>query len=53
LADANNLYLEGGAALIRGLALFDLEWVNIQDGHSWVAAQGIEADEDMARLGMD
>jgi len=52
LTTADNLYKEGGAALARGLALFDLELGNIQVGHAWVAAQGVEADEDIARLGM-
>ncbi len=52
LAVAHNLYLQGGAALASGLALFDLEWSNIQAGHAWVAAQGVEADEDVAVLGM-
>ena len=52
LADANELYLEGGEALARGLALFDLEWANIQRGHAWVAAQDVEIDEDVTRLGM-
>src|SRR5215216_6221635 len=52
LAAANNLYLQGGEALARGLALLDLEWSNIQAGHTWVADQGVEADEDLAQLGM-
>jgi tetratricopeptide (TPR) repeat protein len=52
LADAKRLYKEGGAALLRGLTLFDLEWSNIEAGHAWVAAQGVEADEEVARLGM-
>ncbi len=52
LAAAQKLYLEGGESLLRGLALFDLEWVNIQAGHAWVAAQADAADADVARLGM-
>ena len=52
LAAANELYLEGGESLLRGLALFDLEWGNIQAGHAWVAAQADAADADVARLGM-
>jgi tetratricopeptide (TPR) repeat protein len=52
LAAADKLYREGGEALTRGLALFDLEWSNIQAGHDWIAAQVIEADDDVARLGM-
>jgi len=53
LRAAHVLYLEGGVALARSLALFDLEWGNIQAGHSWVAVQDVEVDEDVARLGMD
>ena len=52
LSAADDLYLEGGEALARGLALFDLEWGNIQAGHAWVAAQDIEVDEDVVRLGI-
>jgi len=52
LAAADDLYKKGGEALARGLALFDLEWSNIQAGHSWVAAQGVESDKDVARLVM-
>ncbi len=52
LAAAKELYIEGGEWLLRGLALFDLEWSNIQAGHAWVAAQAGAADEDVDRLGM-
>jgi len=52
LAAADHLYLQGGEALARGLALFDLEWGNIEAGHAWVAVQGVEADNEMAQLGM-
>jgi tetratricopeptide (TPR) repeat protein len=52
LAAAKELYKEGGESLLRGLALFDLEWGNIQSGHAWVAAQADPADADVARLGM-
>jgi tetratricopeptide (TPR) repeat protein len=52
LAAANALYLEGGETLARGLALFDLEWSNIRACHAWIAAEGVEADEDTARLGV-
>jgi len=52
LVVANHLYLQGGESLAGGLALFDVEWGNIQAGHCWVAAQGIEAEEDMAQLCM-
>jgi len=52
LEDVNALYLEGGESVARGLELFDLEWSNIEAGHSWVAAQGVDADEDIAELGL-
>jgi len=52
LASAKQLYKEGGESLLRGLALFDLEWGNIQAGHAWVAAQADAADEDVAWLGI-
>ncbi len=50
LTAADELYLKGGESLLRGLALFDLEWGNIQAGHVWVAAQANAADADVARL---
>jgi tetratricopeptide (TPR) repeat protein/transcriptional regulator with XRE-family HTH domain len=37
LRAANNLYLEGNDNLLRGLALFDREQVNIQYGQAWIA----------------
>jgi tetratricopeptide (TPR) repeat protein len=46
---ADQLYLQGGEALKRGLDLFDLEWDNIQTGQSWAAAHG-EEDEVAAEL---
>lgn len=52
LAAADELYLEGGESLLRGLALFDLEWGNIQAGHAWVAAKADSADAEMTRLVM-
>src|ERR1051325_7912381 len=52
LAAARKLYEKGGESLLRGLALFDLEWGNMQEGHTWVAAQAGAADVDVARLGM-
>lgn len=52
LASTNRLYLNGGDALARGLALFDLEWSNIQAGHDWVATQEFKNDEDLSRLAM-
>jgi tetratricopeptide (TPR) repeat protein len=52
LAAARELYKEGGESLLRGLALFDLEWGNIQAAHAWVAALADAADADVARLGI-
>src|SRR6185436_1406738 len=52
LTAAKGLYKEGGESLLRGLALFDLEWGNIQAGHDWVAAQAKAADADVAQLAM-
>jgi tetratricopeptide (TPR) repeat protein len=52
LAAANGQYLRGGESLLGGLALFDLEWGNIQEGHAWVSAQVDAADADVTRLGM-
>lgn len=37
LGETNNLYEQGGEAFMRGLALFDAEWTNIQAGKSWAA----------------
>ena len=52
LAAANELYKEGGEWLLRGLALFDLEWGNIQEGNAWVAAHADTAGADVAWLAM-
>jgi tetratricopeptide (TPR) repeat protein len=39
LALADDLYLRGGEPMMSGLALFDLEWGNIQVGQSWAASR--------------
>ena len=52
LGTANKLYEEGGESLLRGLALFDLEWGNIQAGQAWVAAQADVEDVHVAKLGI-
>jgi tetratricopeptide (TPR) repeat protein len=52
LAATKELYLEGGESLLHGLALFDLEWGNIQAGHAWVASHTDAADTDVAQLGI-
>jgi tetratricopeptide (TPR) repeat protein len=49
---ANSLYLEGGADLLRGLALFDQEWPHIRAGQAWAAAHA-PADAADARLTSD
>jgi tetratricopeptide (TPR) repeat protein len=45
LGEANDLYLQGGEAFMRGLSLFDAERTNIQAGQSWAANH---ADDDTA-----
>ena len=49
LAAAADLYLKGGDSIMRGLALFDLEWGNIQAGQAWAAAHA-EEDGTAAKL---
>jgi hypothetical protein len=49
LAFANQLYLKGGESVMQGLALFDLEWGNIQAGQAWAAGYAAD-DERAARL---
>jgi tetratricopeptide (TPR) repeat protein len=43
---ASDLYLKGGDSLKRGLALFDLEWGNIQTGQAWAMAHAPENNDD-------
>jgi hypothetical protein len=38
LRSADELYLKGGDAIQHGLALFDLEWGNIQARQAWAQA---------------
>jgi tetratricopeptide (TPR) repeat protein len=52
LRKADELYLKGGESVMRGLALFDLEWGNIQAGQAWAAAHAAESPE-AARLSND
>jgi len=49
LRAADDLYLQGGEALIRSLKLFDVEWQNLQLAQAWTAAH-TEEDEEAARL---
>ncbi len=51
-AIANDLYLDGGDRLHLGLALFDLEWMNIQAGHIW-AVQYADRDAQAFSLCVD
>ncbi len=52
LGAADDLYRQGGEAIMRGLALFDAEWTNIQAGQSW-AARHAGDDDANARLCVD
>ena len=52
LRATNELYIEGGDSIKRGLALFDLEWLNIQTGHTWAVAN-TKQDETAAQLCSD
>jgi len=45
----DKLYMQGGENLRNGLALFDLERINIQAGQAWVAANA-DSDETAAQL---
>jgi len=45
LARAKELYKRGGDSIKPGLALFDLEWGNIQAGQAWAAAHAGQEDE--------
>jgi tetratricopeptide (TPR) repeat protein len=49
LASANALYVQGGEALRRGLALFDTHRLNIQAGWTWACGNAVH-DEWAARL---
>ena len=49
---ADDLYLEGGEDILRGLALFDLERANIEVGQAWAAARW-QRDAATARLAAD
>ncbi len=42
LGRADEIYLEGGDSILRGLTLFDREWENIAAGQAWAAARGNE-----------
>jgi len=44
LRAANELYMQGDESIERGLALFDLEWPNVQAGQAWAAARAQHDD---------
>jgi tetratricopeptide (TPR) repeat protein len=44
LRAADALYRQGGESIKRGLALFDLEWHNVQAGQVWAARHAQEDD---------
>jgi len=44
LRAAKEFYKQGGEVLMRGLALFDLEWINIRVGQAWAEAHAEEDD---------
>jgi predicted ATPase len=45
LSAADNLYLNGGDSVMRGLALFDLERANIEAGQAWATAGAAKDQE--------
>lgn len=45
LEEADNLYKQGGKSQMRGLALFDLEWRNIQAGQAWAEKHAGQSNE--------
>ncbi len=52
LRDADDLFLQGGASVQRGTALFDREWDNIRAGQAWAAVRAAQ-DDAAARLCSD
>ena len=52
LSSADELYEKGGEAIQHGLALFDLEWGNIQAGQAWAQAN-VEKNQAAAQLCSD
>ena len=49
---AGALYKKGGESIMRGLAVFDLEWGNIQAGQAWAAVHA-ESNHEAATLCSD
>jgi tetratricopeptide (TPR) repeat protein len=52
LGTADQLVRKGGDAIKLGLALFDIEWGNIQAGHAW-SVENAAQDENASRWCMD
>jgi len=52
LEAANQLCLQGGDNLVRGLRLFDLEQANILEGQAWADARAAD-DQEAAKLASD
>ena len=44
LGSADDLYLQGGDGITSGLALFDVEWRNIEAGQTWAARTAPDDD---------
>jgi tetratricopeptide (TPR) repeat protein len=42
LAQADELYLQGGMEIENALSLFDREWDNVKAGHAWAVEQPLE-----------
>jgi len=51
LAAANEKYKSGGAGVLESLAVFDLEWSNIQVGQAWAATHS-DREQSAAQLCM-
>lgn len=49
---ASRFYAKGGPGVLKGLAIFDLEWANIEQGQAWAAAHA-ERNEIASFLAID
>jgi tetratricopeptide (TPR) repeat protein len=49
LGQAEDLYLQGGEALVRGLQMFEREWENIRAGQAWASANA-KVHKEIARM---
>ncbi|NIM06376.1 MAG: tetratricopeptide repeat protein [Armatimonadetes bacterium] len=50
LRAANEMYEQGGEAIVRGLQRFDTEWGNIKAGQAWAAEHAAESEPAAAKL---